>query len=91
VSNADAELSWVPVSQATKYQVFRSSVPYFQPGDLTSTLLLPEPTASPYSDGGVLTQVNAYFYLLKTVNAVPEDSLNSNRVGKFTYQLEPGN
>ncbi len=87
----NAVLDWNSVLTATKYQVFRSSAPYFKPGDWTSLLPLAEPTGLTYPDNGVLTPVNAYYYVVKAVSAAPEASANSNRVGKFTFALTPGN
>ena len=92
-SSPNAVLNWPAVPSTSKYQVFRSSMPYFTPGDWSSALPLAEPTVSPnpeYPDG-VLSQVNAYFYLVKAVSAAPEASASSNGVGKFTFQLAPGN
>ncbi len=96
-SSPNVELSWLPVSTdvlddpvvVSKYQVIRSSRPYFKPGDWSSVLPRDEPTVSPYLDG-VLSQVNAYYYVVKAASAAPEASASSNRVGKFTFQLVPG-
>ncbi len=87
----NAVLDWNSVPTASKYQVFRSSAPYFKPGDWSSLLPLVEPTSPTHSDNGVLTPVNAYFYVVKAVSAAPEASADSNRVGKFTFGLTPGN
>jgi hypothetical protein len=88
-SGTNVTLSWGAVSGSSKYQVFRSNTPYFQPGDWSSTLRA-EPTTTSYQDAGALSTVNAYFYVVKAVNASPAASANSNRVGKFTYQLVKG-
>lgn len=88
-SGGNVNLSWDAVGSASKYQVFRSSLPYFKPGDWSSPLPLAEPTGASYPDN-VLTQVNVYFYVVKAVSVAPEAGANSNRVGKFTFQLEPG-
>ncbi len=90
LSGTDAVLKWGAVSSASKYLVFRSSEPYFQPVDWTAALS--DPTGTTYPDSGVLPQVNAYFYVVRSVSSPPdEDSVSSNRVGKFTFQLVPGN
>ncbi len=91
VNGDNVGLSWGAVAAASKYQVFRSSFPYFVPGDWSSAAPLDEPTAGAYPDPGVLAQVNAYFYVVKAVSAPPAAaSANSNRVGKFTFALAPG-
>jgi hypothetical protein len=90
-NGADLVLSWNRVDTAANYQLFRSSVPYFTPGDWSSGLLpLPAPTATSYTDTGALTLVNSYFYVVKTVDNTPSASANSNRVGKFTFGLVRG-
>ena len=43
-----------------------------------------------YPDDNVLTQVGAYFYVVKPVNSDPAAGPNSNEVGKFTFQLAAG-
>ncbi len=89
-SGANANLTWLTVPSTNKYQVFRSSTPYFMPGDSSSLLPLFEPSGLSYPDVGALTPVNAYFYVVKAVSAAPAAGANSNRVGKFTFQLTPG-
>ncbi len=90
VSGSSALLTWPGVAGRSYYQVFRSTQPYFQPGDWSSGLPVSQPTATSYTDVNVLPTVNAYFYVVKTVNAAPAASANSNRVGKFTFQLVKG-
>lgn len=90
-SGTSSLLTWNAVAGRSFYQVFRSSQPYFQPGDWSSWLPVPQPTATSYTDVNALAAVNSYFYVVKTVNAAPEASVNSNRVGKFTYPLVKGN
>jgi len=89
-SGANAYLDWPDVSLAFEYQVFRSSAPYFIPGDWSSLWRLAEGPNSYLSDVNALTPVNAYFYVVKTTDDTPAASTNSNRVGKFTFQLVPG-
>jgi hypothetical protein len=89
-SGASALVTWGAVPSRTNYQVFRSSQPYFQPGDWSSGLPVSQPTATSYTDVNVLPTVNAYFYVVKTVNAAPAASASSNRVGKFTFQVVKG-
>lgn len=86
----NALLSWSSAPTTSKYQLFRSSAPYFTPGDWSSLLPLTEPTGLSYPDPGALTPVNAYFYVVKAVDATPAASESSNRVGKFTFGLVKG-
>lgn len=91
-SGSNVRLSWLTVSGAAKYQVFRSSAPYFKPNEWGSLLTLAEQTATSYTDSNALTQVNACYYVVKSLSAAPEHaSVNSKRVGKFTFQLVKGN
>jgi len=91
-SGSDARLTWVAVSGASKYQVFRGSAPHFKPGEWGSALLQPEPTTGQYADTDALTQADGYFYIVKSVSAAPQQaSASSNQVGKFTYMLVKGN
>jgi len=82
-------LTWGAVGGGDRYQVFRSSQPYFKPGDWSSPLPLAEPSA-PAHDDPVLAQVDAHFYVVKAVSTASEAGPNSNRVGKFTFGLVPG-
>lgn len=90
-SGADASLTWDPVAGAASYQVFRSSRPYFTPGDWSSPATFSEPTDPWATDTGALTPVNAYFYIVKAIDSDPEAGASSNRVGKFTFELVAGN
>ncbi len=90
-SGADASLTWDPVAGAASYQVFRSSLPYFTPGDWSSPATFSEPADPWATDTGALTPVNAYFYIVKAVDSDPEAGASSNRVGKFTFALVAGN
>lgn len=85
-----ATLSWPAVPSAVKYQVFRSSLPYFKPGDWAGRSPWAEPTGTSYPDSGALTPATPYFYVVKAVSAAPEAGPNSNRVGQFTYALVKG-
>lgn len=89
-SGATATLSWPAVTSASNYQVFRSSLPYFKPGDWPTRLPIAEPTGTSYPDTGALTSETPYFYVVKAVSAAPEAGANSIRVGQFTYELVKG-
>lgn len=89
-SGTSAALSWTAVPSTSKYQIFRSNTPYFQPGDWSSPTPRQEITGLSYPDPAVLTTVGAYFYLVKAINTAPEASASSNQVGKFTFPLVKG-
>ena len=88
-SGSNANLGWGAVGGAARYQVFRSSRPYFKPGDWSSPLPLVEPTGLSHGDP-VLADASAYFYVVKAVSAAPEAGPSSKLVGKFSFGLVPG-
>ncbi len=97
---ANAVLSWGAVTTniyggavtVTSYQTFGSAQPYFKPGDWSSPAPLFDPTPGDltFTDTGALTAPGGRFYVVKAISAAGQASANSNRVGKFTYQLTPG-
>lgn len=89
-SGANAVLNWLAVGSAATYQVFRSTRPYFIPGNGSVALPRPDQSAISQTDTGALTPVGAYFYVVKAVSAAPAAGASSNQVGKFTFQLTPG-
>ena len=84
VSITLSQLSWQPLLGAT-YNVYQSTTkPYCEPGDaehvypvLVSSYPLPADTS------------HNYYYFVRAVNG-PVQSDNSNRVGRFTFTLVPG-
>ncbi len=88
------QLSWPPVPGAASYNVYQSTTkPYFEncePGDpanvcsVNSVPGVPEPSYTLPAD----TSYN-YYYFVRTVNGTVE-SADSNRMGKFSFQLVPG-
>lgn len=87
----DARINWGAVSAAYDYQVFRSSRPYFTPGDWSNLLPVYENGSTSFTDAGALTQADARFYLVKGVTESPRMvGGNSNRVGKFSFALSRG-
>ena len=93
----DVRFTWPNVTLDTspatttvlRYQVYRSELPYFEPGDGSSPLPKDQPTALTYDDVGVMSSPTAYYYLWRAVNAVGP-SADSKRTGKFTFTLTPG-
>ena len=89
-----SQLSWPPVPGAASYNVYQSTTkPYFEnceSGDPASVCSVnpapgvPEPSYTLPTD----TSYN-YYYFVRTVNGTVE-SADSNRVGKFSFQLVPG-
>jgi titin len=70
ISSTSINVSWIAVSGATSYIVFRSATSggtYTQVGT---------PSASPYNDGG-LTASTPYYYKVKAANAVGESDYSS--------------
>ena len=92
--DADAVLTWPAVTANTQgnltvvtaYKVFRSGQPYFAPAAGDQVL---ETAGLTYPHSGAMDILNPYFYIVRSVN-VAGASVNSNRVGKFSYQLTPG-
>ena len=89
-ANASLSWTWSGAGTVARYQLFRSSAPYFKPGDWSSGLPIFDQLGTSYPDDNVLTQVGAYYYVVKPVNSDPAAGPNSNEVGKFTVQLAPG-
>ena len=93
----DVRFTWPKVTLDTnnatttvlRYQVYRSGLPYFEPGDGSSPLPLKQTTALTYDDLGVMLDPTAYYYVWRAVNAVGP-SADSKRTGKFTFTLTPG-
>lgn len=103
-SGSNVVLAWPPVTADTAggreltlaYEVWRSSQPYFMPGDAGSTLLA---TVTPpiygsangvlsYTDAGVIGATpNSMYYVVRAVNGVSRVSAESNRLGKFDVPL----
>ena len=86
LGGGDAQLSWTGTGT---YDVWKSSDPYFQPGDASSSLDGDEVT-SPYTAAGVIgdPQTNVYFLIIAQNEC--GESLPSNRTGEFDFALTPG-
>ena len=77
-------LSWEGVSGATGYQVWYSSTePYFTP-PAGNSVPPTGPTYYTFPDN-----TTNYYYIVRAVNG-PAQSDDSNRVGRFIFQLVPG-
>ncbi len=94
-SGSDAVLGWTNSDALVDhYEVWRSTSPYFQPGDAGSSKLS-EVSASVgslvYTDTGALGDVNNnYFYIVRAFNDFGLLGPISNRVGEFDFGIEPG-
>jgi hypothetical protein len=93
-SSNNAVLHWSHTQpEVTQYQVWRSTQPYFTPGDALSVNIgsktSPFTTTVTYIDNGAIGDVNNnYYYMVKAVNSFGLVSMVSNRVGAFNYQLQ---
>jgi hypothetical protein len=66
-----------------KYQVFSTGQPYFTPAEGS---LVAETSGLGYHNSGAMGSPNPYFYVVRAVN-LAGPSVDSNRVGKFSYEL----
>ncbi len=94
---SDLVLSWPAAPGAAGYEVWRSSVPYFVPGDAGATFVQILPTdlsgSFVYTDTGSVGGANPdWYYAVRTVGSTGAVSPVSNRVGKadFTLVETPG-
>ncbi len=89
-------LRWQHVPQYTRYEVWRSTVPYFQPGDPGSEQRgeVAAPTVGEdlvFDDAQAIGAAAAnHFYVIRGINAYGSAGI-SNRVGAFNFALMPGN
>lgn len=90
-SGADLVLNWNHTdSYVNQYEVWRSSNPYFNPGDAGSVRLanvVPSGGTGTYTDLGVIGNLTNLYYVVRAVNIFGLQSPISNRVGKYDYQL----
>lgn len=92
--SSSAVLTWThSETDVTHYQVWRSSDPYFTPGDTGSSIISNTiPVASTgtgtYTDTGAIGDTGTnYYYVVKAVNSYGLVSPISNRVGEFDFEL----
>ncbi|MEM7533862.1 MAG: lamin tail domain-containing protein [Chloroflexota bacterium] len=82
-------LFWTPLQDGNNVEMWRSTQPYFMPGDAGSTLLATVPDIRNSEDDTSAALGNPdvnHFYVLRTVDACGNVAL-SNRVGEFEYTL----
>ena len=85
VSIDASQVFWDAVSGATGYKVYESTIkPYCGPADAENVYSVTVPSYSLPAD----TSHN-YYYFVRAVNSSAQSG-NSNRVGRFTFQLVPG-
>lgn len=82
-------LSWSDANDVANYEVWRSSTPYFTPGDPNTMLLQGLPHAG-YADDNAIGDGNNYYYFVRAANACGDLSPDSNGTGKFEFAVEPG-
>ena len=96
VSNA-IELHWTQTqSDIVRYEVWRSTDPYFMPGEAGSQKFIPDPPTpgmgreAAYTDAFGEPPLTNYYYIVVAVGAGEARSPASNRVGAFHFTLTPG-
>jgi hypothetical protein len=93
----DVILNWVHRYEYDSYEIWRSTEPYFAPGDPGSTRIADnvQPPAlgdgASYSDAGAIQDGVSYYYSVRGVTAERETSDPSNEAGLFVQSLTPGN
>ncbi len=97
VSGANALVDWEPVTldvdggaiTVTKYQLWRSTNPYFTPGGTPSAEVAAPATS--YTDPGVVADPDSnWYYIVRAVSAASLSSANSNRAGEFGLPAREG-
>ncbi len=86
----DVQLAWGASAGAVTYRTWHSSSdPYFSPGGTPATD--PDPADLVFTHPGVTTSPTNYFYVVHSVAADGiAESPDSNRTGKFTFDLVEG-
>ena len=84
LNSTTARLSWPTVTGVDGYHIYRDTIPYFTPtGTPYATV-----AAGPYDDVGALGNIATnYFYVIRSACTNGFESVNSNRVGEFDYEL----
>ena len=84
-----AFLSWTDVDGTAGYEIWRSTSPYFTPGE-PNTTLLQEQMHGAYGDDWRIGNGTNDFYRVRATNACGDYSPESNVTGEFEFALEPG-
>ncbi len=96
ISSNDVTLDWVHRYEYGSYEIWRSTEPYFSPGDPGSTRIASnvQPPAvgdgASYTDTGAVADGVSYYYRVRGVNG-STTSNPSNERGLFIQPLTPGN
>jgi len=84
LNSTTARLSWPTVTGVDGYHIYRDTIPYFTPTGAPYATA----TAGPYDDVGALGDIATnYFYVIRSACTNGFESVNSNRVGEFDYQV----
>lgn len=97
-SSTGAVLTWSHIDPIVmQYEVYRSEYPYFTPGQGDSTKLEPDLPAPAVGEQASFTDATPCsgentpcFYAVVAVNMYGKPSAASNRVGIFSFTMEPG-
>lgn len=98
-NGSDVRLSWPTIPQYVSFDVWRSTQPYFYPGDLGSAVVLDETSPACSSNAGVMTCTDAgaagnpatnYFYTVRVFNAGGQALAQSRQVAEFDFRVIPG-
>jgi hypothetical protein len=90
----DMVLSWLDILGVAEYQIWRSTEPYFTPGDAGSSQIgsltgpFTEPTIT-YTDttAAIYDIVTNHYYMIRAVDGGGNVLEESNQVGEFDYEL----
>jgi streptogramin lyase len=80
---SDLQLNWAPVNGALEYRGWVGSQPYFEPTGVGQLV------TSPWPQPGVMNVTENYYYAVRSA-AGGNVSIDSNRVGKFSFTLTKG-
>jgi hypothetical protein len=90
----DVQLSWADAAANNAYKVYKSTTPYFAPGDpgvTEETLWPPFASTVTYQEAGAATDtVNNHYYLVRALNPCGTETADTDEQGAFTFELVPG-
>ncbi len=93
-NGSDMQLSWADDAANGSYKVYKSTSPYFAPGDAgvtEETLWPPFGSTITYTDAGAATDTAAnHYYLVRGLNPCATESADTDQQGAFTFDLTPG-